>query len=60
MFKNKDCILELNLRLGLVVHPSRIKPEISRLEDELKSAFISICMADWQQEFLKTEINGKA
>jgi hypothetical protein len=26
-------------------------------EDELKSAFINLCLPDWQQEFLKTGIN---
>ena len=26
-------------------------------EDKLKSAFISLCLPDWQQEFFKTDIN---
>jgi hypothetical protein len=26
-------------------------------EDEMKSAFINLCLPDWQQEFLKTGIN---
>ena len=26
-------------------------------EDEMKSAFINLCLPDWQQQFLKTGIN---
>ena len=45
-------ICELNNQL--LSHPNQtgVLPE-----DELKSAFINICMPDWQQEFLKTGID---
>jgi hypothetical protein len=29
-------------------------------EDELKSAFINACLPEWQQEFLKADINEHA
>ena len=48
-------ICELNNQL--LSHPNQtgVLPE-----DELKSAFIDICMPDWQQEFVKTGIDERS
>jgi hypothetical protein len=45
-------ICELNNQLLSYPNQTGVLPE-----DELKSAFINICLPDWQQEFLKTDIN---
>ena len=45
-------ICELNQQLISYPHQSGLLPD-----DEMKSAFINICLPDWQQEFLKTGIN---
>jgi hypothetical protein len=45
-------ICELNEQLTSYPNQTGLLPE-----DEMKSAFINICMPDWQQEFLKTGIN---
>jgi hypothetical protein len=45
-------ICELNQQLLSYPNQTGLLPE-----DELKSAFISLCSPDWQQEFLKTDIN---
>jgi hypothetical protein len=45
-------LFELNTQLGSYPHQTGLLPE-----DELKSAFITICAPEWQQEFLKTGIN---
>ena len=45
-------ICELNQQLLSFPNQTGVLPE-----DELKSAFINICLPDWQQEFLKTGIN---
>ena len=46
------CICELNSQLTSYPNQTGLLPE-----DEMKSAFISLCLPDWQQEFLKTGIN---
>jgi hypothetical protein len=43
---------ELNAQLASFPNQTGLLPE-----DEMKSAIINLCMPDWQQEFLKTEIN---
>jgi hypothetical protein len=45
-------ICELNQQLLSYPNQTGLLPE-----DELKSAFINLCSPDWQQEFLKTDIN---
>ena len=45
-------ICELNQQLLSYPNQTGLLPE-----DELKSAFINLCLPDWQQEFLKTDIN---
>ena len=45
-------INELNNQLSSYPNQTGALPE-----DELKSAFINICLPEWQQEFLKTGIN---
>jgi hypothetical protein len=45
-------ICELNEQLSSYPNQTGKLPE-----DEMKSAFINLCMPDWQQEFLKTGIN---
>jgi hypothetical protein len=45
-------ICELNSQLASYPNQTGLSPE-----DEMKAAFINLCMPDWQQEFLKTGIN---
>ena len=45
-------LFELNNQLLSYPNQTGILPD-----DELKSAFINLCMPEWQQEFLKTGIN---
>jgi hypothetical protein len=45
-------ICELNQQLLSFPNQTGVLPE-----DELKSAFINICLPNWQQEFLKMDIN---
>ena len=45
-------ICELNSQLTSYPNQTGLLPE-----DEMKSAFINLCLPDWQQEFLKTGIN---
>jgi hypothetical protein len=45
-------ICELNDQLSSYPNQTGLLPD-----DELKSAFINLCSPDWQQEFLKTDIN---
>jgi hypothetical protein len=48
-------LCELNNQLTSYPNQTGILPE-----DELKSAFINICLPEWQQEFLKVDINEYA
>jgi hypothetical protein len=48
-------VCELNNQLLSYPNQTGILPE-----DELKSAFINICLPEWQQEFLKMDINEYA
>jgi hypothetical protein len=45
-------IRELNAQLASFPFQTRLLPE-----DEMKSAFVNLCLPDWQQEFLKTGLN---
>jgi hypothetical protein len=45
-------ISELNAQLASFPFQTSLLPE-----DEMKSAFINLCLPDWQQEFFKTGIN---
>jgi hypothetical protein len=45
-------ISKLNAQLASFPFQTGLLPE-----DEMKSAFINLCLPDWQQEFLKTGIN---
>jgi hypothetical protein len=44
-------ISELNAQLASFPFQTGLLPE-----DEMKSAFVNLCLPDWQQEFLKTGI----
>ena len=48
-------LCELNAQLASYPNQTGLLPE-----DEMKSAFINLCLPDWQQEFLKTGINKLA
>ena len=45
-------ICELNAQLASYLNQTGLLPE-----DEMKSAFINLCLPDWHQEFLKTGLN---
>jgi hypothetical protein len=45
-------ICELNAQLVSYLNQSGLLPQ-----DEMKSAFINLCLPNWQQDFLKTGIN---
>jgi hypothetical protein len=45
-------ICELNQKLLSFLNQTGLMPE-----DEMKAAFINLCLPDWQQDFLKTGIN---
>jgi hypothetical protein len=46
-------ISELNAQLASFPFQTGLLPE-----DEMESTFVNLCLWDWQQEFLKTGING--
>jgi hypothetical protein len=48
-------LCELNDQLTSCPNQTGVLPE-----DELKSAFINVCLPEWQQEFLKADINEHA
>jgi hypothetical protein len=48
-------LCELNNQLTSYPNQTGVLPE-----DELKSAFINMCLPEWQQEFLKVDINEHA